>query len=61
MLNRKSKKLTLTIFLALVGLGYFATFSSLEINSILRSYMAIAPVQVGAIAYYFLYLRWKKS
>lgn len=61
MLNRQAKKITLTVFLALLGLGYFGTFSSIEINPILRSYMAIVPVQVGAIAYYLLYLRWKKS
>jgi hypothetical protein len=60
MLNRQAKKITLTIFLALIGLGYFGTFSSIEMNPIIRSYMAIVPVQVGAIAYYFLYLRWKK-
>lgn len=60
MLNRKSKKISLTIFLALIGLGYFGTFSSIEMNPILRGYMAIVPVQVGAIVYYFLYLRWRK-
>ncbi|OWY69268.1 hypothetical protein B7486_22245 [cyanobacterium TDX16] len=60
MFNRQTKKITLTIFLALLGLGYFGTFSSMEMNPILRSYVILIPVQVGAIAYYFLYLRWKK-
>lgn len=61
MLNHRAKKITAIVFLALIGLGYFGTFSSIEMNPILRSYMAIVPVQIGAIAYYLLYLRWKKS
>ncbi len=60
MLNRKRKKLTFVIFLAMLGLGYFSAFSNVEINFILKSYVVIMPIQAGMMIYYFFYLRWKQ-
>lgn len=56
MLTLKRKKLAYTMLLAILGIGYFSAISSLEINSFLRGYVSIVPVQIGAIIYFF-YLR----
>ena len=57
-LKQKHKKLVLSMFLALIGLGYFSAMSSLEINFFLKSYVLAVPVQAAAIIYLF-YLRLK--
>ncbi len=40
-------------------MGYFLTFSSLEINPIIRNYLTIVPVQLLALAYVVYYWRFK--
>jgi hypothetical protein len=56
MLRLKRKNLAVSLFLALVGAGYFAAFSQLDLISPLKSYVALVPVQVGVLIY-LLYLR----
>ena len=45
---------------ALMGLGYFQVFSHLEVNPILRNYMLIMPLQIGAIVY-VAYTYWQRQ
>ncbi len=45
---------------ALIGLGYFQVFSHLEVNPILRNYLLIMPLQVGAVAY-VAYTYWQRQ
>ncbi len=40
----------------LIGLAYFATISSLEVNDFWKSQIALIPVQVGLVIY-FTYIR----
>lgn len=47
-MNRK--KLTLMLLL-LAGAGYFALFSQLEIPGLLKNYVALMPIQAGALLY----------
>lgn len=57
MLTLKRKKPIFTMLLALLGLGYFSTISSLEINLFLKSFVSLMPLQAGVIIY-LGYLRW---
>lgn len=50
-LNRK--KLVLGLFL-LAGAGYFGLFSQLEMNGILKNYVALMPMQAAALLYVLL-------
>ncbi|MGI8503961.1 MAG: hypothetical protein ACR2LR_22920 [Hassallia sp.] len=55
----KKKKLTLLIFL-LFGFAYFSAMSNLEINSFLKSQVALMPFQAIALIY-ITYLRWSRT
>ncbi len=44
---------------ALIGLGYFQVFSHLDVSPILRNYLLIMPLQVGAIGY-VAYVYWQR-
>ncbi len=57
MLIRKPKKLIFSMFLVLLGMGYFSAMSSLEINFFFRGYAALMPMQAVALVY-VMYLRW---
>ncbi|MCG6136494.1 MAG: hypothetical protein MET45_17930 [Nostoc sp. LLA-1] len=59
MLTIKRKYLSWALFL-LVGMGYFSSMSSLELNYFFKSLIAIMPIQVVAIIY-TTYLRWSRS
>ncbi|MDB9374236.1 hypothetical protein [Nodularia sphaerocarpa] len=59
MLKIKRKHLTWTMLL-LVGMGYFNTVSSLDINYFGKSLIGIMPIQVGCVIY-ITYLRWNRS
>lgn len=39
------------VSLSLLGVGYFAAFSGLELSPILKDQLALLPVQVGVLAY----------
>ncbi len=49
----KPKKIAAIAFLAILGAGYFTTFSNLEINFFVRNYLILVPVQLGALIYLF--------
>ncbi|MER3433259.1 MAG: hypothetical protein C4288_07485 [Leptolyngbya sp. ERB_1_1] len=53
---QKRSKPPLLFLYAVLGMGYFNAFSSLDINPILRNYLALVPVQLGLVIY-FLWLR----
>ncbi len=55
----QNKKLILLIFL-LFGFGYFSAMSNLEINSFLKSQVALMPLQAIALIY-ITYLRWSRT
>ncbi|WP_029637229.1 MULTISPECIES: hypothetical protein [Nostocales] len=55
----KNKKLILLIFL-LFGFGYFSAMSNLEINSFLKSQVALMPLQAIALLY-ITYRRWSQT
>ncbi len=57
MLTIKKKKLLGAMLLAIMGMGYFTTMSSLDINFFLKGYVAIMPMQALALIYVG-YLRW---
>jgi hypothetical protein len=57
MLVRKSKKAALFLSLAALSTVYFGTFSSLDMNFVLRNYLMFFPVQVGILIYL---LWWRK-
>ena len=59
MLKLKTKKTIVPIFFTLLGMAYFSAFSSLEINSLLRNYLVIVPVQVLALAFNFVAYYWR--
>lgn len=54
----KRKKLVTTLFFVLIGAGYFSTFSQFDLIAPLKSYVAIVPLQIGALIYCLFYLRW---
>ncbi|HEY9618030.1 MAG TPA: hypothetical protein V6C64_14385 [Microcoleaceae cyanobacterium] len=56
----KRKKLAITLLLALIGAGYFSTFSQVELIAPLKGYVAIIPVQIGALIYCLFYRRWSR-
>jgi len=53
---QKRSKPSLLFLYAVLGMGYFNAFSALDINPILRNYLALVPVQLGLVIY-FLWLR----
>ncbi|HEY9621157.1 MAG TPA: hypothetical protein V6C78_12345 [Crinalium sp.] len=53
----KHKKTAVIALFAIIGAGYFSTFSQLDINFFLKGYIAVIPLQVAALLY-VLYLRW---
>ncbi len=56
MLTGTPKKVVLSLIFAGFGLGYFATFGSLEMNALLKTQLALLPLQLGLVAY-FLWFR----
>ncbi|MBI1241779.1 hypothetical protein NWP26_18105 [Chrysosporum ovalisporum APH033B] len=59
MLTIKGKYLT-RVMLLLLGVGYFSAMSSLEINYLWKSIIAIMPIQVVSVIH-ISYLRWKQN
>jgi hypothetical protein len=51
MFKFKTKNLSLIILFAIFGLTYFSAISNLEINLILKNYLAIIPLQILALFY----------
>lgn len=58
MLTIKRKQLTWGILL-LMGFGYFSAMSNLEIHYILKSMIAIMPIQ-GLALIYVTYINWNR-
>lgn len=56
----KPQKLILTLALAVLGAGYFGTFSGLEMSAGLKPMAMLLPVQLGVVIY-FLWLKPKKD
>jgi hypothetical protein len=53
---QKIPKPSLYFLSAMLGMGYFNAFSSIDINPILKNYLALVPVQIGLVIY-FLWIR----
>lgn len=53
----KTPKILYVLLLALVGAGYFGTFSLIDINPVLQNYLAFLPIQLGVLIYMLLWLR----
>ncbi|NJN87067.1 MAG: hypothetical protein HC881_13205 [Leptolyngbyaceae cyanobacterium SL_7_1] len=53
----KTQKAFFTLLLALVGMGYFGSFSLIDINPILQNYLAFLPIQLGVLVYMLWWLR----
>ncbi len=49
----KPKRIAAIVLLAMLGAGYFETFSNLEINFFVRNYLILVPVQLGILVYLF--------
>ena len=49
----KPKRIAAIVLLAMLGAGYFETFSNLEINFFVRNYLILVPVQLGVLVYLF--------
>ena len=49
----KTKKIAPITLFAVLGAGYFTTFSNLEINFLVRNYLILAPIQIGVLIYLF--------
>ncbi len=58
MLSIKRKNWTSIVLLCL-GFGYFTTMSNLEVNYLLKSIIAMAPMQILALIY-VTYLRFRR-
>ncbi|MBW4613107.1 MAG: hypothetical protein KME21_07435 [Desmonostoc vinosum HA7617-LM4] len=58
MLLLKNKQL-IWLILFLLGIAYFSAMSQIEINYFLKSFIAIMPMQLGAIIY-ITYRRWSR-
>jgi len=54
---RKFSKSSLLFFYAVLGMGYFNAFSSLDINPILRNYLIGVPIQIGLVIYFLWFYR----
>ncbi|BAS57014.1 MULTISPECIES: hypothetical protein [Leptolyngbya] len=54
---QKLPKPSLYFLCALLGMGYFNAFSSLDINPILKNYLALVPVQIGLVIYFLWFRR----
>ncbi|MCU0570132.1 MAG: hypothetical protein MUF49_26610 [Oculatellaceae cyanobacterium Prado106] len=48
----KRKPLALILF-ALAGAGYFDVFSQISAEPFLKGYLAVVPIQVGVLLYFF--------
>ncbi len=46
-------KLVIRLLLVLGGAAYVTTFSQLDIHILLKPYLALVPVQAGALLYLF--------
>ena len=51
MSNLRLKKLWLVLLLAILGGGYFSSVSTLDWHPLLKSYIAIIPLQIAALSY----------
>ena len=49
----KTQKIARTGAFALFGALYLAAFSSLDLNPLIRNQVALIPVQVGVLIYFF--------
>lgn len=49
----KLKKIAPIALFAILGAGYFTTFSNLEINFFARNYLILVPLQLGVLIYLF--------
>ncbi len=52
-MTRSYKRLILLLTLTLAGAGYFGACAQLDVYSGLKGYLAIVPIQIGALIYCF--------
>lgn len=57
----KPRKLLLSIPFVLLGSGYFATFSQLDVHPLLEVQLFLLPIQLGLVAYFLLWYRQPKG
>ena len=53
----KPKKIAPIALFAILGAGYFSTFSNLEINFFVRNYLILVPAQLSVLIYLFIWRR----
>lgn len=53
----KPRKLLISLPLLLLGSGYFATFSQLDVHPLLEVQLFLLPIQLGLVAYFLLWYR----
>ncbi|MBW4442671.1 MAG: hypothetical protein KME10_15830 [Plectolyngbya sp. WJT66-NPBG17] len=54
---QKLSKSPLLFLYAVLGMGYFNAFSSIDINPVLRNYLILVPVQIGLVIYFLWFRR----
>lgn len=54
---QKLSRPPLLLLYAVLGMGYFNAFSSLDINPFLKNYLVFVPVQIGLVIYFLWFRR----
>ncbi len=60
-MKKTALKATGLLGLATLGAGYFGAFSQLDLPFNAENYLILVPVQVGVLAYFFLFRKPKSN